>query len=98
MPTLYLTGSSGALARVIRQYYLDKGWSVAGFDAFDDEFRGENFDFYIIDSTKESSVTEAFSKASAKFGAPDALIATIGGLKPWANIEDVSLEDFRFVV
>jgi NAD(P)-dependent dehydrogenase (short-subunit alcohol dehydrogenase family) len=96
--TLFLTGSSGALGSAIRAFYLGMGWEIAGFDAFDDGFRGEGFAFYKIDSTDEASVSDTFDAASKSIGLPSQLIATIGGLKPWAGADDLSFADFKFVV
>ncbi len=98
MNTLYLTGSSGGLGSATRKYFLGKGWNVAGMDAFDDGFRDEHFLFQKIDSANESSVEAAFNYANQKFGAPRLLFATIGGLKPWAPHEEISTEDFRYVM
>jgi 3-oxoacyl-[acyl-carrier protein] reductase len=98
MKTLFLTGSSGSLGRVIRSYYLEHGWNVAGFDAIDDNFKANSFNFYNIDSTSELSVNAAFTDAARKFSVPDQLIATIGGLKPWAYADEQSLDDFKFVI
>ena len=96
--TLYLTGSSGGLGSVTRSYFIDKGWNVVGMDAFDDGFKHDRFFFQKIDSANETSVKQAFENANAKFGAPRLLFATIGGLKPWIAHEEMSIEDFRFVV
>ncbi|HET9137377.1 MAG TPA: SDR family oxidoreductase [Candidatus Kapabacteria bacterium] len=98
MSTLFITGSSGGLGSAIRAFYLDKGWKVAGFDAFDNGFRSDNFLFTKIDSTNEASVAEAFGSASKSLGEITQLISTIGGLKPWSTVEDLSVDDFRFVM
>lgn len=98
MATLFLTGSSGGLGRAIRTFYLDKGWNVAGFDAFDDHFANDKFSFATIDSTNETSVDTAFNTASLKFGIPDQLIATIGGIKPPVNFDEMGFIDFLQVV
>ncbi|MBS1904585.1 MAG: SDR family oxidoreductase [Bacteroidetes bacterium] len=98
MDTLFLTGSSGGLGRGIRESYLAAGWNVAGFDVLDDGFTHERFAFAKINSTDEQSVREAYGVLAAKLGAPMQLIATIGGLKPWAAHEEMPIEDFRFVL
>ena len=98
MPTLFLTGSSAALACAIRALYLAEGWSVAGFDRAPNDFLHERFAFFAIDATSESSVESAFTEASERFGHPRALIATIGGVRSWKTIEETPLEDFRFLV
>ncbi len=96
--TLYLTGSSGGLGSATRTYFLERGWNVVGMDVFDDGFKNDRFFFQKIDSTNETSVELVFQNAYKKFGAPRLLFATIGGLKPWASHEEMSIEDFRFVV
>ena len=98
MPTLYLTGSSGAFARAVREHYLREGWSVAGFDRTDNDFRHDRFRFYQTDALIESSVDVNFQKASTNLGTPQALVATVGGVRPWTPVSDMSLEDFRFLV
>lgn len=98
MATLYLTGSSGGLGRIVRSYYLDRGWNVAGFDARDDDFKHSHYGFFRVDSSEEKSVEAAFERAAEKFGMPRALIATIGGLKPWAEVVETTAEDFLFVM
>jgi len=98
MSTLYLTGSSGGLGLVIRQYYLDRGWNVVGFDLSGDDYEHSNYLFIAFDSADERSVESAFAQAAGRFGVPRALIATIGGIKPWASIENVDISDFQFVL
>jgi NAD(P)-dependent dehydrogenase (short-subunit alcohol dehydrogenase family) len=98
MPTLFLTGSSGALAAAIRDRYLDAGWNVAGFDRSAKAFVHERFAFFEIDAANEASVESAFAKARDAVGAPRALIATVGGVRSWKTIEETPIEDFRFLV
>jgi NAD(P)-dependent dehydrogenase (short-subunit alcohol dehydrogenase family) len=98
MSTLYLTGSSGGLGRIIRQYYLERGWNVAGFDLQSDDYEHTNYLFVAFDSADEQSVESAFAQAVGRFGVPRAMIATIGGIKPWASIENVDINDFQFVL
>lgn len=98
MNTLFLTGSSGGLGRSIREHYLERGWNVAGFDAHDDGFAHEHLGFAQIDSISETSVRTAFTTLSGRFGAPTQLIATIGGLRPWVDFEQMSFDDFSFVM
>jgi NAD(P)-dependent dehydrogenase (short-subunit alcohol dehydrogenase family) len=95
MPTLFLTGSSGALGSAICNYYLDKGWTVAGFSHTKDSFTHERFRFYSMDATNEESVEAAFTAAASDLGKPRALIATIGGVRPWKTVAETSVDDFR---
>jgi 3-oxoacyl-[acyl-carrier protein] reductase len=100
MPTLFLTGAAGALAASIAEHYLAMGWQVAGFDRVSDKIYDsyKTYRSYTLDAMNEASVTEAFAKANAEQGTPRALIATVGGIKPWANIEDVTQADFEFLL
>ncbi len=98
MPTLYLTGSSGALAQSIRDRFIAEGWSVGGFSQQVDGFVHERFRFFEIDATNEESVETSFKQARATIGVPRALIATVGGVRPWQSIEETSLDDFRYLI
>lgn len=95
MSTLFLTGSSGALGSAICNHYLDAGWSVAGFSRAADNFTHERFRFYSMDATKEDSVESSFATAARELGQPRAMIATIGGVRPWKKIVEMPVEDFR---
>ncbi|SRR5579883_1345296 len=95
MPTLFLTGSTGALGSAIRSHYLNAGWSVAGFSYSDDSFTSKQYRFYAVDITSESSTEEAFQKAASEMGVPDALVATVGGIRSWKPVAETSVDDFR---
>ncbi len=95
MPTLYLTGSSGALSAAIREVFLEKKWDVAGFDRKDDGFKHASYQFVVSNSLDAESMLAAFAKVGS---APRALIATVGGVRPWQTIEKISPADFDFVV
>jgi NAD(P)-dependent dehydrogenase (short-subunit alcohol dehydrogenase family) len=97
MSTLFLTGSTGALGGAIRTMYLNDGWNVAGFSHEDDGFTHEHYRFYSVDATNEPSVEQAFTNASRDLGMPRALVATIGGVKPWKTVSEIPIEDFRFL-
>jgi NAD(P)-dependent dehydrogenase (short-subunit alcohol dehydrogenase family) len=97
MPTLFLTGSTGALGGAIRKTYLDNSWNVAGFSHEDDGFTHQHYRFYAVDATNESSVQQAFSDVAQKLGTPRALVATVGGVKPWKLVTEMPVEDFRFL-
>ena len=98
MPTLYLTGSSGALAAAVREHYLAEGWSVAGFDRASDGFQHDGFRFYKTDALQENNIESNFAQAASDLGTPRALVATVGGVKAWTSVSDMSLDDFRFLV
>jgi NAD(P)-dependent dehydrogenase (short-subunit alcohol dehydrogenase family) len=98
MSILFLTGSTGALGAAIRATYLENGWIVAGFSHEDDGFTHEHYRFYSVDATNEASVEQAFANASHDLGAPRALVATIGGVKPWKIVPEMPIVDFRFLL
>ncbi|MEO6940719.1 MAG: SDR family oxidoreductase [Candidatus Kapaibacterium sp.] len=96
--TLFLTGATGALASSIRDHFLNEGWNVAGFDIRDNGFTHENYKAYRVDGSVEAQVQGAFDKAMTEIGTPEALIATVGGVKPWTNIDEMKYEDFEFII
>jgi NAD(P)-dependent dehydrogenase (short-subunit alcohol dehydrogenase family) len=95
MPTLFLTGSTGALAQAIRDRFLAEGWAVAGFARGGDTFSHQSYRSYTTDMTDEGSVATSFEAASKELGSPRALVATVGGVKPWRTIAETTTEDFR---
>jgi NAD(P)-dependent dehydrogenase (short-subunit alcohol dehydrogenase family) len=97
MPVLFLTGSIGALGSAIRTTYLDDGWSVAGFSHEDDGFTHARYRSWGVDATNESSIEQAFTNAKADLGIPRALVATVGGVRPWKSVSEMPIEDFRFL-
>jgi NAD(P)-dependent dehydrogenase (short-subunit alcohol dehydrogenase family) len=95
MPTLFLTGSTGALGGAICKHYLDAGWNVAGFSHSPNSFAHERFRFWQMEAANEESVESGFAKAASGLGTPRALIATIGGVRPWKTVAETPVEDFR---
>lgn len=98
MPVLFLTGASGALGSAIRTLFLEKGWSVAGFDHHDSGFKAEGFRTFVVNMTDECSVLTEFEAASMVFGKPDLVVSTVGGVKSWKTIRDTPIEDARFLI
>jgi NAD(P)-dependent dehydrogenase (short-subunit alcohol dehydrogenase family) len=95
MPALYLTGSSGALSASIRELYLERGWEVVGFDRKDDGFKHTQYQFIAANALDAASMFEAFNRPTSP---PRALIATVGGIKPWMNAEEIPPTDFDLVI
>lgn len=95
MPTLFLTGATGALGTAIREKYLAEGWNVAGFAHKNDGFQQERYRFWSMDASEEPNVEHSFGEASRASGAPRALIATVGGVRAWQTVAETSVEDFR---
>ena len=95
MSTLFLSGATGALGSSVREKYLAEGWNVAGFAHKGDDFTHEHYRFWPMDASNEASVEQSFGNASREFGAPRALIATIGGVRAWKTVSETSIEDFR---
>ena len=50
-----------------------------------------------MDATDESSVEQAFGNATHELGIPRALVATVGGVRPWKTVAETSAQDFRFL-
>lgn len=98
MPVLFLTGASGALGSSIRSLFLEKGWSVAGFDHKDSGFTASNFKTFVVNMTDECSVMTEFEAAAMAFGKPDLVVSTVGGVKSWKTIRETPVEDVRFLI
>lgn len=102
MPILFLTGANGALGSAIRDCFLEKGWQVAGFvrseqsDGESESYR--TYRSYAADLTDETSLVEAFELASQELGRPNAVIATVGGVRGWKPIAETNLEDFKYLL
>lgn len=94
-PILFLTGVPGALASVIRDVYRSEGWQVAGFGRHEDSASHAHYSWFKMDATNEASVTDAFELATQRVGTPDAVIATVGGVRSWKPVAETSLADFR---
>src|SRR5437762_3256236 len=102
MAVLYLTGAQGALGSVIRQRFLESGWTVAGFDRGRDKQSAKkalpNYQSFSFEASDEVSVDHAFKEASRVMGNPRAVISTVGGIKPWKSVTEMGLEDFRVLL
>jgi NAD(P)-dependent dehydrogenase (short-subunit alcohol dehydrogenase family) len=98
MPVLFLTGASGALGFAIRHLFLEKGWSVAGFDHTASPFEAPNYKAFIINATDECSVLTGFEAAARALGKPDLVVSTVGGVKSWKTIRETPVEDARFLI
>jgi NAD(P)-dependent dehydrogenase (short-subunit alcohol dehydrogenase family) len=98
MSVLFLTGASGALGSAIRSLFLEKGWSVAGFDHKDSGFAAPNFKTFVVNATDECSVLTEFEAAAMAFGKPDLVVSTVGGVKSWKTIRETPIEDARFLI
>ena len=99
MQTLFLTGSTGALAGAIRHAYLEAGWAVAGFSRRGDTHPHPNYRGYAAgDATDEGALAAVMKEAVLELGAPRALVATVGGITPWKSVTETTVESFRDLV
>ena len=98
MPLLFLTGASGALATAVRSLYLERGWQVAGFDHRNDGFASDTYQFYECNALDDGAMNAAITTATQQHGAPRALIATVGGVKPWKAVQEITADDFKFLI
>ena len=98
MPVLFLTGASGALGSVIRQVFLERGWSVAGFSHAQETFEAQGYHGFLINATDECSVLTAFEAAAIAVGKPDLVVSTVGGVRSWKSVRETPIEDVRFLM
>lgn len=98
MPVLFLTGASGALGSVIRQVFLERGWSVAGFSHAQETFEAQGYHGFLINATDECSVLTGFEAAAIAVGKPDLVVSTVGGVRSWKSVRETPIEDVRFLM
>lgn len=98
-----VTGSSGAIGRVVVQAFLSTGAFVSGVDKIEsrDLLVHDNFHAIVADVTDESQIHATFMQARSKFGVIAVLIATAGldlSFAPRSNVVDMSFADWRRVL
>lgn len=95
MSVLFLSGAGGALGSAIRALFLEKGWSVVGFNHADDGYTNSDYLGLVINATDECSVMTAFESAAMAVGKPDLVISTVGGIRAFKSIRETPIEDVR---
>src|ERR1044072_1759798 len=77
-PVLLVSGSSKGIGRYLVEYYLAKGYLVAGCSRSDSTFQHENYRHFPIDVSHEIQVKEMFAQIYRDYGRLDVLLNNAG--------------------
>jgi len=77
-PVLLVTGSSKGIGRYLVEYYLAKGYLVAGCSRSDSSLEDENYRHFAVDVSDEIRVKEMFARIYRDYGRLDVLLNNAG--------------------
>jgi 3-oxoacyl-[acyl-carrier protein] reductase len=77
-PVLLVTGSSKGIGRYLVEYYLAKGYLVAGCSRSNASFQHENYRHFPVNVSNEVQVKEMFALISRDYGRLDVLLNNAG--------------------
>src|SRR5262249_30982039 len=77
-PVLLVSGSSKGIGRYLVEYYLDKGYLVAGCSRSDSSFQHENYRHFSADVSDETNVKRMFTEIHRDHGRLDVLVNNAG--------------------
>ena len=95
---IVITGSSRGIGRKIANYFLEKGFLVAGCSRGENTFEHPNYKHYSVDVCDELGVRAWARKVKSDFGKIDILICNVGLVKLGAVTGATSLDMFRSFV
>ena len=76
--TILITGNRKGIGRYLSEYYLDKGYNVAGCSRADSDLSHENYVHLLCDVKRENEVKTAVKEVKKCFGSVDILINNAG--------------------
>jgi 3-oxoacyl-[acyl-carrier protein] reductase len=77
-PVLLVSGSSKGIGRYLVEYYLAKGYLVAGCSRGESSFQHENYRHFSVDVSDETKVKEMFAQIQRDHGRLDVLVNNAG--------------------
>jgi len=77
-PVLLVSGSSKGIGRYLVEYYLAKGYLIAGCSRSDSSFQHENYRHFSVDVSDETKVKEMFAEVHRDHGRLDVLVNNAG--------------------
>lgn len=75
---MVITGTRKGIGRYLAEYYLEKGWTVAGCSREDSDLRHENYLHYCADVADEKAARALFLDLARRFNRLDALVNNAG--------------------
>ena len=77
-PWMIITGSRKGIGRYLAEYYLSRGYMVAGCSRSDSDLKNHDYLHFCLDVCDESKVKRMFGELRKAFGRLDALINNAG--------------------
>ena len=105
--TVFITGVANGIGRGIADYFIKKGWRVAGLDInkesgrkLEDKYGRDSFVFFEADVSDENSVKSSVASTLKKFGCLDALVNNAGIASPYngTSPEDMDIAKWKRVI
>lgn len=75
---MVITGTSRGIGRALAEYYLAKGWIVAGCSRGESQISDSSYRHFSLDVSDEAAAKRMLAEVSKEFGAIDALINNAG--------------------
>jgi 3-oxoacyl-[acyl-carrier protein] reductase len=75
---MVITGTRKGIGRYLAEYYLDRGWTVAGCSREASDLQHERYVHYCADVADESAARKMFVDLQRRFGRLDALLNNAG--------------------
>ncbi len=76
--TMIITGTRKGIGRYLAEYYLERGWTVAGCSRDDSDLVHERYDHHCLDVADETAVTHMVRAVTKKHGPLDAMLNNAG--------------------
>ncbi|MCB0834651.1 MAG: SDR family oxidoreductase [Bacteroidetes bacterium] len=92
-----VTGALGGLGRIVIEHLTEDELTVIGIDhgSPGNTPVDRSWTYIQTDVLSEDSVHRTYEKVISEFARIDVLVNLVGGIYPWSNIEDVSLENWE---
>lgn len=76
--TIFITGNRKGIGLHLTEYYLTKGFNVAGCSRSESDFKHPNYTHFICDVSNENEVKQTVRQIKKQFGSVDVLINNAG--------------------
>jgi 3-oxoacyl-[acyl-carrier protein] reductase len=76
--TMVITGTRKGIGRHLSEYYLERGWTVAGCSRGESDLEHERYEHHCLDVADERAVTNMIRSVARNHGGIDAMINNAG--------------------
>lgn len=77
-PVMLITGARKGIGRYLAEYYLDKGWRVAGCSRSPSDLEAPEYQHHCLDVADEKAVRALFTQIRKQYGRLDVLLNNAG--------------------